>query len=54
VVLDAPRLNLQTGRALTTPDTPPVAGPFDRLGVLALVWAGGFLLVAGVLAVVLG
>ncbi len=45
---------LKSARPVTTPEIPPVVGPFDRLGVLALVWAGGFMLVAGILAVVLG
>jgi len=39
---------------VTTPETPRDVSPFDRLGVLALVWAVAFLLVAAGLAVLLG
>ena len=54
VVLTASQLNRPLGAPLTTPETPPEASPFDRIGLLALAWAGGFMLVAAALSFLLG
>jgi len=50
-----PRTQLEKSKELViTPQTPRDGSPFDRIGVLALVWAGVFTVVAAGLSVLLG
>jgi hypothetical protein len=39
---------------MSNPNAPRAVHGLDRLGVLALVWAGAFMVIAAVLALVLG